>query len=208
MKNTVTHPDIKLLEMSELTFDEGPHIYRLNGMVIPSVSQIMEPLSTAEYGMIDRKTLDEAANKGTAVHNAIENWLKFGIEDLNPEYMGYMEGFKEWWELRKPILVGSELRVYHKLLRYAGTVDLLAIIDDELNLIDFKTTYRLVEKNCGVQLEAYSQGFASHGLKIAKKRILHLKKDGTWDDPQFPANDANRWRVFGSLKNVHDYIQS
>lgn len=200
--------DIKLPEIPELTFDEESHIYRLNGIAIPSVTTIMEPLSQAEYGTVDRRTLDEAANKGTAVHNAIENWFKFEIEDLNPEYMGYFEGFKEWWNERNPVLVGSEIRTYHKLMRYAGTVDLLAFIDGELNLIDFKTTYKLVDKNCGVQLEAYSQALASHGIKVANKRILHLKKDGTWDDPQFPAADANRWRVFGSLKNVYDYIKS
>lgn len=199
---------VELPEMPELSFDDGPHIYRLNGIQIPSVSAIMEPLSHAEYGSIDENTLNRAANKGTIIHNAIENWLKFGIDDEDPEYAGYFNGFREWWGKRKPEFIASEFRVYHKLMRYAGTIDLLAVIEGKLTLVDFKTTYRLIEKNCGIQLEAYAQALASHGIKVEEKRILHIQKDGKWEDPQFPSKDPNRWRVFGSLKNVYDYIQS
>ncbi len=199
---------IVLPDLPELVFDDGPHIYTLNGVPIPSVTRIMEPLSQAEYGAIDSRTVDQAAHKGTIVHNAIENWLKFGIEDEDPDYAGYFRAFTEWWEEKKPEPVGSEVKTYHKLMRYAGTVDMLAYIDGELNLIDFKTTYRLIEKNCGVQLEAYAQALESHGVKVERKRILHLKKDGKWDDRQFPAKDPKRWMAFGALKNVYDYIQS
>ncbi len=199
---------IEIPRFDELDFDEKPHIYKLGGIQIPSVSEIMEPLSQSEYGAIDRKVLQRAADKGTDVHNAIENWLKFGIEDISPENEGYFDAFMDWWEQRNPELIGSEVRVYHKLLRYAGTVDLIALIDGEVNLIDFKTTHKLIEKNCGVQLEAYTQALASHGITIERKRILHLRKDGKWDDPQFPAHDAQRWRVFNSLKAVHDYINA
>ena len=197
--------EIIIPDLSELAFADATHTYLLNGVEIPSVSAVMKPLSQHEYGGVDERTLEAAANKGTAVHNAIENWLKFGIADLDPEYQGYLDGFLEWWEQHKPVVVGSEIRTYHKLLRYAGTVDLLAMIDGELNLIDYKTTYRLIDKNCRVQLEAYSQALSSHGITVAKKRILHLAKDGKWKDPMFETKDAEAWRVFGSLKCVYDY---
>ena len=200
--------DVSGLERPELTFDEIPHIYKLNGIIIPSVSEIMTPLSQAEYGDINTKTLQNAADRGTEVHNAIENWIKFGIVDISEEHKGYFDAFMGWWNERNPEVVGSEARTYHKLMRYAGTVDMLAYIDGELNLIDFKTTYRIINKNCGVQLEAYAQALASHGIKVERKRILHLCKDGKWDDPQFPAMDAERWRVFGSLKMVYDYVKA
>ena len=200
--------DLEIGPVKELAYDDGPHIYRVDGIEVPSVTTIMEPLSNAEYGNIDRKTLDAAAAKGTAVHNAIENWLKFGFDDLDPEYHGYMNGFLEWWKERKPKLVASEFRAYHKIMRYAGTLDLIAIIDGELNLIDFKTTYKLVEKNCRVQLEAYSQMLDGMGVTVRKKRILHLRKDGRWEDPFFPEKDAEAWRVFGSLKCLYDYKQA
>lgn len=199
---------IQLPELKELEFEDSTHTYRLNGIVIPSVTTVMKPLSDDEYRGISSSTLDNAANKGTEVHNAIENYIKFDFEDISPEHKGYFDGFKEWWDARKPTVIGSEVRIYHKLFMYAGTLDLLCYIDGKLTLVDFKSTSILNDKLCSVQLEAYSQALASHGIKIEQKRILHLKKDGKWSDPEFTVNDPLRWRVFGSLKCVYDYIQS
>lgn len=200
---------VEVPEMPELSFDDTTHTYTLNGLVIPSVSSIMEPLSSAKYAGISEKTLNRAADKGTSVHNAIENWIKFGIEDIQPEHRGYFDGFLEWWEKSGPIIVvGSEVRMYHKLMRYGGTIDLLAYIGDELTLVDYKSTSALSDMTCGVQLEAYGQGLASHGIQVQRKKILHLKKDGKYGEREYPTGDADRWRVFGSLKCVYDYIES
>lgn len=204
-------PNGKTLEfppLEELTFDEIMHRYYVDGTEVPSVSRVMEPLKDANYAGISDKTLKKAADKGTAVHDAIENFVKFGIEDINPEHKAYYDAFMSWWQEKRPIVVGSEIRVYHKLLGYAGTIDLLCYIDDLLTLIDFKTTYTVSDMSCGVQLEAYAKALESHGIKVDQKMILHLKRDGRHKPILYPANDSKRWRVFGSLKVVYDYIQS
>lgn len=64
-------------------------------------------------------------------------------------------------------------------MRYGGTIDLLCEIGGLLELIDFKTTYTLLEMACGVQLEAYSQALISHGIAPQRKHILHLKRTGS-----------------------------
>ena len=200
--------ECNLLNIPELTFEDATHTYRLNGAEIPSVSRIMEPLSSFEYQGVDDKTLERAANRGTSVHNSIKDWLLFGIDTTNPEYRGYMDGFLDWWEFVKPVLIASEMRVYHKLFRYGGTVDLLANIDGDITLIDYKTTSRLIDKNCRVQTEGYSQALGSHGIVVKSKHILHLQSNGKWKFPEFPAKDAEAWRVFSGLKTVYDYIRS
>ena len=141
---------VEVPELPELTFDEASHIYRLNGDIIPSVSKLMEPLKDQCYGGISKRTLENAAIKGSAVHNSIENWIKFGIDDIPSEHRGYFNGFVEWWKQYKPRVFGSEVRIYHKLMRYGGTIDLLCEIGGLLELIDFKTTYSLLEMTCGV----------------------------------------------------------
>ena len=108
----------------------------------------------------------------------------------------------------KPKVVGAEVKVYHKIMRYAGTCDLLSYIDDHLVLIDYKTTYAVSEMTCGVQLEAYAQALASHGIKVSDKRILHLKRDGKWKEYGFSVNDSLRWKVFGACKTVYDYAHT
>lgn len=119
---------VEVPELPELTFDEASHIYRLNGDIIPSVSKLMEPLKDQCYGGISKRTLENAAIKGSAVHNSIENWIKFGIDDIPSEHRGYFNGFVEWWKQYKPRVFGSEVRIYHKLMRYGGTIDLLCEI--------------------------------------------------------------------------------
>lgn len=104
---------VEVPELQELTFDEASHIYRLNGDIIPSVSKLMEPLKDQCYGGISKRTLENAAIKGSAVHNSIENWIKFGIDDIPSEHRGYFNGFMEWWKQYKPRVFGSEVRIYH-----------------------------------------------------------------------------------------------
>lgn len=200
---------VVLPEMEGLEFDEVHHIYTLDGLIIPSVSNILEPLSAVKYERVDSRTLERAATRGTSVHNGIENWIKFGIEDVPEEHEGYFEAFLKWWNANNPTVIASELRMYHKFLRYGGTCDLLCLIEDKLALIDFKTTYAVSDMTCSVQLEGYGQALATHGVKVDRKLILHLKKDGTYNDKQeYPAQDPTCWRVFGALKCLYDFKES
>lgn len=199
---------VSVPHLPELEFEEGPHVYRLDGEVIPSVSQIMEPLSKAKYSGIPERVLRKAAGRGDAVHTAIENWLKFGFPDIPSEHREYMDAFLDWWNEMQPEVVGSEIRVYHKLQRYAGTIDLLCYIGNRLVLVDYKTTAQISEMTCGVQLEAYGQALKSHGVQPEEKRILHLRRGGTWKEHLFPANDTKCWRTFGACKTLYEYIGS
>lgn len=191
-----------------LTFDEDAHIYRMDGLEVPSVSAIMEPLSRAKYDGINTRTLEKAAAKGTSVHNGIENYIKFGIEDVPEEHKGYFDAFLDWWGQYKPVVVASEVRMYNNLLGYAGTADLIAYIEDALTLVDYKSTYKVSEMTCGVQLEAYARALISMGVEPKAKKILHLQKDGRFKYIDFRPNDLERWRVFTALKTVHDYIKA
>ena len=93
-------------------------------------------------------------------------------------------------------------------MQYGGTADLIAYIAGELTLVDYKSTYVISDMTCGVQLEGYTQALKSMGVPIQRKRILHLKKDGRYDFREYPMNDIARWRVFGALKTVYDYVES
>lgn len=197
--------DITIPELPELVFEEEGHIYRLNGFEIPSVSAVMEPLSAARYKGISQLTLDQAAARGTAVHSAIEDYIKFEIEDYPAEYEGYFAGFLEWMGKTGAVPVASEMRIYHKIMRYAGTVDLLATINGELTLVDFKTT-QTINSSAGIQLAAYEHALETHGIEVRHKHILRLKKDGGYEAREFPAKDIKSWQVFAALKTVYDYI--
>ena len=191
---------------SVLDFDEKTHTYRLDGLVIPSVTTVMKLLSAFEYDGVRADVLANAANRGSAVHHAIENYINFGIEDISEEYKPYFLAFLKFLSDKQPNILAVEEKVYHRFLRYAGTVDLICEINGEVYLIDFKTTAVMMRRLTEVQLEAYKQAVQSHGFKIDKKAIVHLKNDGTYRfEPQ--GNDSECWNVFGSLLTVNSYMK-
>ncbi len=194
-------------DFPELEFDEATHIYRLKCVEIPSVTTVMKPLSAEAYGGIDDATLERAAGRGTAVHNAIENWSLYGIEDIAPELRGYFEGFLAWVHDMRPKIIGNECRLYHKSLGYAGTADLPCVMSEKSVMVDVKTTSQLMEMLARVQLEAYVKGFESHGVSFDGKAILHLRKDGTYKFEPYPYKDPDAWRVFGALLTVNGYAR-
>ena len=113
----------------ELRFEDKRHIYTLGGQILPSVTTVMKPLDEALYRGIDESVMQMAAERGTAIHNAAENFALYGIEDIEPRYAGYFEAFLKFWEEKYPEPLATESRVYHKFLRYAGTADLPCVID-------------------------------------------------------------------------------
>lgn len=191
----------------ELGFDEATHIYTLYGQKIPSVTQLMAPLTAAVYGGVNTEVLNNAADRGTEVHEAAENYANFGIEDISPENRAYFDGFRQWFDTVKPEVVSTEFKTYHKYLIYGGTVDLLAYINGHLYLIDYKTTYNVEKMLTRVQLEAYKQALISHGIPVERKAILHLTKTGRARLLEYDTYDTQAWEVFGSLVNVNNYIR-
>jgi hypothetical protein len=204
-----------LPNLPELTFMESGHIYRLNKIVIPSVSAIMRPLITAVYSTVSEETLNRAANRGQQIHSAIERFLVDGVDyDIAPEYGKYFEAFKHWYYHAAPgttksiEVYGVECRIYHRVMRYAGTVDLLCNINGKLHLIDFKSSSKIENMLVRVQMSAYAKAFESHGIKVDKKQVVHLKKDGAVSVVDLPLVDTESWDVFGSLLNVYSFLKN
>lgn len=192
--------------MIRLEFDEGKHKYYLDGTELPSVSAIIRPLSQSVYDTVDDSILAIAANRGTEIHKAIENFNIFGVGVIDPEYEGYFNAYKKWEAKRKPAVKLVEERTYNKMLMYAGTVDLLCEIDGRTCLVDYKSSYTVQDKVYRCQLEVYRQALSTHGIEIDRKIVLHLKKTEEYEEIVYPTYDAEAWKVFGACKLVYDYM--
>ena len=195
---------IVIPDLPELEFEERKHIYLLDGVQIPSVTQLMKPLSDKVYGPVDIQTLENAARKGTIVHNAIDNYLEFEIEDIPEEHRGYFDAFLEWFENENPEVIATERKVYHKALRYAGTCDLLCMINGKLTLVDYKTSAAIQQMLYPIQLEGYAKAWETHGIKVEDKIILHLKKDGKYAVHRYATNPEYYSVVF-ALSTLYNY---
>lgn len=197
---------LETLEMG-LRFDEKTHVYTYGGRSVPSVTQIMNPLSAKVYGDIPADVLARAAERGTQVHKAIEVFVQTGIKDIEAEYAGYLDGFERWWKQYSPKAILTEQKFVNPILGYAGTADLVCNIDDRLVIVDYKTSAVLNEMLVGVQLEAYRRGI-SRVADIDGVAALHLRKDGTFAYVEMPEeNKQERWNVFLSLLTVENYAR-
>jgi len=168
----------------QLLFDEENHIYTLRragfaDIILPSVTEIMEPIHSKSYGNISERILDNAADRGTRLHRAIEFWNKYHFKNVDEDCAGYFDAYLKFreehasWEL-----IHSEYRFYHKALLYAGTADEIYRDGETKILIDVKTPQKALLKTWAVQLGGYSEGLKSQGEAIDKSYILQLFYDG------------------------------
>lgn len=112
-----------------LAFEEKTHQYILNGtQVLPSVTTLMKPLSDTLYAGIRPETLQAAAERGTEVHSAIEDYVTLGITDISEARRGYFEAFLRWMKDYNVQPISVEHRAYHPALGYAGTLDMLCTL--------------------------------------------------------------------------------
>ena len=166
--------------MGELKFTEETHEYTLDGQRLPSVTEIMKFITDRKYETVTDSILDIAKEKGTQVHMACEVYNKTGYAGINEEYKGYLTAYMKWIKDYKVdrTKIESEVMVCNKILRYAGTVDL---IYDKHTIIDVKTCSELDVKTTAVQTSAYREALKLKGYDNLKEMyILWLGKDGNY----------------------------
>lgn len=104
---------------------------------------------------------DSAADRGTRVHAAADAYNSGGDINLEPEEMPYLDAYRRWLDESGARILAGEFAVIGHVdadNAYGGTGDLLAYLDDDLWLIDLKTS-RSTYKETALQLASY--GFAS-----------------------------------------------
>ena len=120
----------------------------------------------------------EAADIGTAIHSHCH----FINTDQPPDYIPeefepIIAAYGDWFNATiKEVINAEELVISYKY-RYAGRVDMLAIIKgDKLpTVIDIKTS-RDIYPSMGLQLAGYQQGYKEAGIKANRRMIVHLDK--------------------------------
>ena len=171
-------PDVKI------DFDEEKHIYTLRGYRLPSVTQLMRPMSAMVYGDVSGDVLMEAADRGTRAHESISNIVLYGIEETDEDTEPYVSAFNDFMRDFNPTWIASEYRTYHKALQYAGTVDLIgyATPDDGsgVDVVDLKTTNTLHRTMLSCQLGAYAEALKSHGVQVRNLYGLQLLRTGKY----------------------------
>lgn len=150
-----------------LEFLEEEHIYLYEGVIIPSVSEILKFLFPNKYEGIPNAVLNAKADYGTKIHEAIELLEKTG-EVMKLNYI-QTSSIEQYIKLKQKydIEVLEQEQMIHYQDKYAGRFDMLATINDELSLCDIKTTATLDREYLSWQLSLYA--FAYECLQTDSK---------------------------------------
>ena len=133
-----------------------------------------------------KKITEEACDIGSEVHGLIEGYVKFrieGKEPLKPNWVIYDErvkngfdAFLNWEKEHKVKWLESELMVWHED-GYAGTLDAVAVVDNILMVVDFKTS-KAFYWGYLEQISAYARAYAKRsGKKVKGMGCLRLDKE-------------------------------
>jgi hypothetical protein len=172
------------------TFDEASHAYALDGVRLPSVTQLINGAGIGpDFSMVPRDALEAARAFGVAVHSACELDDLDELDDTGTDarVMGCVEAWRRFKRETEAEILATEQRLYHPTLRYAGTLDGLARLTLKgdargLWLLDRKTGAE-PHPSYGVQLAAYEQllrGQTGADFAAMGRATVHLDESGRY----------------------------
>lgn len=180
---TLNFPEAPLL------FNEGSHSYFCNGSKLKSVTTLLkETLFADKYSDVDEETLARAAEFGSGVHKGLEvmanamiegsvsNLEDVGLSELQMSVLGKAS---ELLEANNVLPLKSEYLVTDEKA-LAGSIDLIANVNDQSAIVDYKFTYNCDEEYLSWQESIYAYLFEKMtGQHIDKLYAVWVPKRDT-----------------------------
>lgn len=160
----------------ELEFIEDVHLYVADGIIVPSVSEILSARFGHKYDGVPKDALARAAQRGTEIHAGIEAYVKSdgkdgrNIQEVRDfRFLSKVYGFKPV-KSEVPVILWKDGEP-----AAAGRLDL--VLDyNGLCLADIKTTATLDKEYLAYQLNLYAMGYEqSYGEKVERIVGIHLR---------------------------------
>lgn len=201
-----------------------PHTqYRVNGKRVPGVTTILGILAKPALihwawdlgcqGVDYRKYRDKTATIGTLAHYLIECELSGEVPDLepfSPEEIDKAENcLLKWYQWRdnndlQPLLVEKALT--SKIYKYGGTIDCYGFLNDNLALVDIKTS-KAIYPEMVTQLAAYASLLTENGYTVDAVRIIRIGRteDEGFEDYYKDKKELDpHWEKFYHCRQIYD----
>ena len=158
-----------------LEYFDDTHTYLYDGLMLPSVTQILGAKFRNDYASVPPAVLNNASKRGTAVHKAIENFNVSGYDDgseavRNFKFLQKQYGF-DVLDSELPIVIFK-----HDIPIACGRLDMTMMIDGQTGIADIKTVSALNKEKIAYQLNLYRIGLMqSYGVDAKFLKIIHLR---------------------------------
>lgn len=160
-----------------LEYIDETHTYLYDGVMLPSITQLLKVKFGNKYNSVPKETLERAAEQGTAVHKAIEDYEQEGTESALPELRNYKFLKKAY----KFDCVSNEVPVvlfWNGEAVAAGRLDLVLQEGEQIGLGDIKRTSALDKNYLAYQLNLYRIAYQQcYDTEISFLRGVHLRED-------------------------------
>ena len=186
-------PDLEVSNVNGMRFYEAP-----NGLKYPSITTVLGKQPGKQKGLHEwRKRVGaqqaaiisgKAARRGTAFHWCVEDYLK--NQEINGEhkeknflaYHMFMES-KKYLDDNIDQVVLQEQAMYSDIFKVAGRCDMIGVWNNELAVVDFKTTTTMKKRewleDYFIQCSAYASMYEEHtGEAIDQVVIFMVAEDG------------------------------
>lgn len=183
-------------------FDET-HTYLYEGLMLPSVSQILGVKYKNDYASVPPAVLNNAAQRGTAVHKAIENYNNSGYDDgseavRNFKFLQKQYGF-EALDSELPLVIFKD-----DMPIACGRLDMTMLMDGKTGIADIKTVSSLNKEKIAYQLNLYRIGLMqSYGVDAKFLKIIHLR-NGIRKVIDSPVNEGMAWELIEKFLEEHE----
>lgn len=142
-----------------IEFIEEGHLYLKDGVLLPSVSEILHFIFPNKYKGVDQLVLNKKAEYGSTIHEVIECFEQ--RKDL-PELDIIQEfSLNQYLRLKGKFKIGviAQEQIINYKDDYAGRFDMIAKVNNELSLCDIKTTAVLDKEYLSWQLSFYELAY-------------------------------------------------
>lgn len=147
------------MKTSNIEYLDDVHAYLIDGVIVPSVSELIRFKYPDIYKDIPEKILKQKANYGTKVHDYIQMFVNKDItmeeiqaKNIDPNIKIAVEQFeilrKKW-----AFFIQDMEQIVHYKDKYAGRYD---IRTEDNFIIDIKTTAQLHENLLALQIGLYN----------------------------------------------------
>ena len=177
-----------------LEYFDDTHTYLYDGLMLPSVTQILGVKYRNDDASVPPAVLNNASKRGTAVHKAIENYNNLGYDDgseavRNFKFLQKQYGF-EVLDSELPIVIFKD-----DMPIACGRLDMTMLMDGETGIADIKTVSALNKEKIAYQLNLYRIGLMqSYGVDAKFLKIIHLR-DGIRKVIDSPINEGMTWEL-------------
>ena len=159
-------------------FIEDSHIYLCDGIILPSITQILKIKFKSKYDGIPKEVLERASELGTRVHKAIEEFEQYNFNDVGCTELRNYKFLKKTYKFEclnneVPVILFKDNEPVA-----CGRLDLVLEENGEVGLGDIKRTSTLDKEYLTYQLNLYRIAYQQcYDTNITFLRGVHLRGD-------------------------------